>query len=304
MVDSVKNYGITGVSSTVELGKRGPQIDASNSSVISFKDNAGNLSAIAVAEGTDSTHGVALSQLQTATDDKLKYITTTVNYNSGTVIVGNATVNTYIHSVSVEKGAGNWTGADAATEITVGDTSDSARLFAGFESSSQVTQDDGHLYTSADTIRIIVSQGGASAGSATVTIWYSGTISDAALSGGSGSAGVNNVVGFDEMPPPIVVGTQIQDMTATVNGSTGFTINNDNATGIAIIGMTASNKAFFATYGTGTKTCTWGPGSTVASSTITVMVNDPTVPAGEPQLIFIIQGQSGAATYNYPFTFS
>lgn len=122
--------------------------------------------------------------------------------------------------------------------------------------------------------------------------------------GGGGSSGVNNILGYNEMPPPIVPGTTLQDNTATVNSPTGFTINNSTLTGIAIRGMTASNKAWFASYGTGTKTVTWGAGSTVASSTINVVTNDPNAISGNPQLVFFVQGQSGAATYNYPFTFS
>ena len=304
MVDSVKNYGITGVGSVVELGKQGPKIDASNASVISFKDSGGDLTAVAVAEGVDPEHAVALSQLGTAEAAKMSYVTTTVNYDSGTVTVGNVAANTYIHSVSVEKGAGNWTDADATTEITVGDSSNASRLFSGFEPTAQVTLDEGHLYTSGDTLSIVVTQGSASAGTAKVTIWYSGTISNAAIpsgGGGSDTAGVDNVVGYDEMPAPVVAGQQLEDGTATINGSTGFTINNDNATGIAISGLTASNQAFFATYGTGTKTVTWGAGSTVASSTINVITNNPNA---SPQLVFFVQDQSGAATYNYPFTFS
>lgn len=117
---------------------------------------------------------------------------------------------------------------------------------------------------------------------------------------GGGSSGVNNIIGYNEMPPPIN-GEDIQDPSATINSPTGFTINNDTLTGIAIRGMTASNKAWFASYGTGTKTVTWGPGSTVASSTINVVTNNPNA---TPQLVFFVQGQSGAATYNYPFTFS
>lgn len=122
--------------------------------------------------------------------------------------------------------------------------------------------------------------------------------------GGGGSSGVNNIVGYNEMPPPIVPGTTLEDATATVNSPTGFTINNSSATGIAIRGLTASNQAWFASYGTGTKTVTWGPGSTVASSTVNVITNNPSATAGNPQLVFFISGQSGAATYNYPFTFS
>jgi hypothetical protein len=119
--------------------------------------------------------------------------------------------------------------------------------------------------------------------------------------GGGGTPGVNNIIGYDEMPPPVTPLNQLEDPTASINSPIGFTINNDAATGVAISGLTASNEAFFATYGTGTKTVTWGVGSTVASSTVTVVTNDP---GGYPQLVFQIQGQSGPATYNYPFTFN
>jgi hypothetical protein len=116
--------------------------------------------------------------------------------------------------------------------------------------------------------------------------------------GGGGTPGVNNVTGYTEMPPPVTAGGDLQDVTATINGSTGFTINNDAATGIAIQALSVSNQTFFSTYGTGTKTCTWGAGSTVASSTINVSTNSGA------NLVFFVVGQTGAATYNYPFTFS
>lgn len=115
-----------------------------------------------------------------------------------------------------------------------------------------------------------------------------------------GPSGVDNVVGYAEMPPPVTAGGTLEDPTATINSPTGFTINNDGDTGVAITGLTASNQAWFAAnYPTvpGTYTCTWGPGSTVASSSINV------VTLAGAQIVFYIQGQSGAATYNYPFTF-
>ena len=119
--------------------------------------------------------------------------------------------------------------------------------------------------------------------------------------GGGGTPGVNNVTGYTEMSPPVIPGNQLEDSSATINGSTGFTINDDLATGVAIPGITVSNQNWFATnYSTvpGTYTCTWGPGSTVASSNIFVVQN------GGGLLVFYIQGQTGAATYNYPFTLS
>ena len=115
---------------------------------------------------------------------------------------------------------------------------------------------------------------------------------------GGGTPGVNNVTGYNEMPPPVTAGGTLEDPTATINSPTGFTINDNTKTGIAITALSASNQAFFATYGTGTKTVTWGAGSTVASSTINLVTN-----AGS-SLVFFVQGQTGAATYNYPFTFS
>jgi len=115
---------------------------------------------------------------------------------------------------------------------------------------------------------------------------------------GGGTPGVNNVVGYTEMPPPVTAGGTLEDPTATINSPTGFTINDNTKTGIAITALSASNQTFFATYGTGTKTCTWGAGSTVASSTINVVTN------GGATLVFFVAGQTGSATYNYPFTFS
>ena len=119
-------------------------------------------------------------------------------------------------------------------------------------------------------------------------------------SGGPAPSG-DSVIGFAEMGPPIVPGDQLEDGTATINGTTGFTINNDGDTGVAPDALTANNVSWFTTNYTvipGNYTCTWGPGSTVASSTINVVALSGT------QIVFYIQGQSGPATYNYPFTFS
>lgn len=117
--------------------------------------------------------------------------------------------------------------------------------------------------------------------------------------GGGGTPGVDNVTGYGQMSNPIQ--TSFEDPTTTINGTTGFTINNDTATGIAMSQLTASNQAWFqSNYPTtpSTHTCTWGPGSTVASSSINLVQNSGST------IVFFIQGQTGAATYNYPFTFS
>ena len=115
--------------------------------------------------------------------------------------------------------------------------------------------------------------------------------------GGYGTAGVNGSIGAMEIGLPVIPGQQLEDSTATVNGSIGFTINNDADTGVAIHNLSASNQTFFATYGGGTKSVNWGPGSSVASGTVNIVYNSGS------DIVFFIEGQTGPATYNYPFTF-
>ena len=178
MVDSVKNYGIAGASTTVELGKQGAVIDGSSSSVISLKDKDGSLESVAIGQGTHATHGVTKAQLDTASSQKVQYKKQQVSYNSGTVAIGTAAANTRILSVIIEKGTGNWTDANSTTEIIVGDAGDTDRLFAGFEPAGGQHKDDtDHLYSSSTAISAIVTQGGALAGTATIWLYYAGTIS-------------------------------------------------------------------------------------------------------------------------------
>jgi hypothetical protein len=174
VVDSVKQYNLAGVAANVELGKQGPVIQGS-AGAVSFKDKNGNASVVAIAQGTDATHAVNLSQLDSLSSDKLSFVTTSVDYNSGNVTIGNIEANTYILSVSVEK-TSTWTGADANTEITVGDSSNASSLFSGFDVDAQSTLDLTQLYSSAETLSITVTQGAASAGRAKVTVWYSGKL--------------------------------------------------------------------------------------------------------------------------------
>jgi hypothetical protein len=118
------------------------------------------------------------------------------------------------------------------------------------------------------------------------------------------SPGTNSVTGYNEMPPPVTPGGDLEDPTATINSPTGFTINDDSKTGIAMTSLTSSNVNWLLANYTvvpGTYNVTWGPGSTVATSAIQVVQ----IPASWPgNFIFFVQGQTGPATYNYPFTFS
>lgn len=196
MVDSVKNYGITGVSSTVELGKQGAVIDASNSSVITIKDKDDDLINAAIAEGTDVSHAVTKNQLDAAGLNKVSVTSATVSYNNTTVLLGILSANATVLSTTVEP-LTTWTDADANTNITVGDNTDPDRLFTGFDPSVQTSDETNHMYTSSEGIFITVSQGAASAGTAKVSVVHSGLINTSAeavtvdylIVGGGGGGG-------------------------------------------------------------------------------------------------------------------
>lgn len=198
MVDSVKNYGITGVGSVVELGKGGPKIDDKGSK-ISFSDNTlSTAMPIAIAEGTNPEHAVTAAQTDSLVTGRVSFFESFVNYNDGNVDLANISANATIHSVTVET-VNTWTGADSNTNITVGDDADPDRLFAQFDPTVQSVDETNYVTGAVTTIRAYVTQGNASAGKAKIRILYSGAIGASpsatsgspispAAAGGSGSA--------------------------------------------------------------------------------------------------------------------
>lgn len=129
-------------------------------------------------------------------------------------------------------------------------------------------------------------------------ITIGGSISIGTVASG-GTAGVDGCVGYDQIPGPIIAGNQIEDGTATVNNPVGFTCNQldfQNFTGVAVSNLTPSNLNFFATYGTGQRTVTWGAGSTYATTQVNLVTNSG-------RLVFFIEGISVPATFNWPVTF-
>jgi hypothetical protein len=175
MADIIKKYNIDGVGSTVELGKRGNQIVA-NESNVAVLTNADALSPVATANGTIATNAVTLAQLQDATDAALSSETVTVTWNgNATVRIGTAAADAFIHMVVVDS-TETWTGATANTNITVGDSGDTSRLFSTFDPDVQVTENVGYTYASSTELNAYLTLAGASAGAARVTIWYTGSL--------------------------------------------------------------------------------------------------------------------------------
>lgn len=179
MVDAVKNYGLTSVAKTVELGKEGNKIDGTtSSSKISLRNSSDALVKAEIADGTASSHAVTKNQLEAAEGSAIKVSKHTVNYDdSGAQALATFKAGTRILNVTVEKGAGNWTGFDSSTNITVGDAVTVDRLFKFFDpSGSQVTENADHVYASNTPVIGTVTQGNASAGTAIIVIRYAGAI--------------------------------------------------------------------------------------------------------------------------------
>lgn len=175
MVDSVKNYGIAGVSANVELGKGGPRV-ISSSDDISLFANADTLARASIAAGTDNAHAVTKAQFDEATGSRVQNITETVTYNGGSQFLFSIPANSTVLSTMIEKTTGNWTDYNSTTNISVGDAGDNSRIYGvGFEpDGSQQIDETNYKYTAETDLYAYVTQGGASAGSATIRIMFRG----------------------------------------------------------------------------------------------------------------------------------
>ena len=172
MVDSVKNYGITGVGSVVELGKQGPKIDASSADAVALKTKDGAAARAELANATLDVHAVTLAQLNAADKDSIVYDTTTVSYNSGTVTLFTVPSGAKVVEVAVSGGPGNWLNTSANTNIAVGDADDTGRLLSDWEPGIQQSENTDHAYDAQTDIIATVTAGGATSGTADVTVIY------------------------------------------------------------------------------------------------------------------------------------
>jgi hypothetical protein len=133
---------------------------------------------------------------------------------------------------------------------------------------------------------------------------------DAGISIGAGITlfgGPYGVVNYDEMPPPVIAGNSVEDSTATINGSIGFTINNPDpgsggGTAIIVFGLTGDNLTFCSNLTPGEYyVVRFGEGSThftlVCQVTSVPVIGDP----GSFLLFYLDPAVSYPAICNYPF---
>tara|TARA_B100000902_G_scaffold339770_1_gene342183 strand:+ start:7930 stop:8517 length:588 start_codon:yes stop_codon:yes gene_type:complete len=168
------NFALKGVANLVQFGKRGLKIltDTDND-YFSFTDNDG--STLVEVRGADATQANAFltkGQFDSATQTIAQFVSTEVNYNTGTTTLFNAPANSMIYSVHVDVGS-PWVSATENTAVIVGDDSDTDRLFeAGDAAMTEVGQFQSqkqHIYTSATDVKATITSGSASSGVATVT---------------------------------------------------------------------------------------------------------------------------------------
>lgn len=171
----MKQYNVKGLGQTVELGKQGPKIVGSGSSV-ALQDKDGNVENMTMAQGTDPENAVTLAQLDSETGFRVMTVNETVTYDGGSQYLFTAKANTTILSVMIEKTAGNWTDYDDATNISVGDSVDDDRLYGiGWEpDGTQMHDNTQHKYTAETDIYAYVTQGNATAGGARIRIKHTG----------------------------------------------------------------------------------------------------------------------------------
>ena len=170
---TVKKYNLAGVSTNLELGKQGSYITG-NSSAIGFYTSGDALQKIAIADATAATGAVTKAQLDAASNDLVQHITLDVDYDTaGSSNIATIAAGSRIISVTVDVPSA-WTSGGAGDFVEVGDTSNGARFIrAGDMDVTKVGQYHSQYqyeYTAESVLTAEVTNGAASAGTATVSV--------------------------------------------------------------------------------------------------------------------------------------
>jgi hypothetical protein len=170
---TVKKYNLAGVSTSLELGKQGSYISG-NSSAIGFYTSGDALQKIAIADATASTEAVTKAQLDATSADLVQHVTLDLDYDTaGSSNIATIAAGSRIISVTVDVPSA-WTSGGAGDFVEVGDTSNGARFIrAGDMDVTKVGQYHSQYqyeYTAESVLTAEVTNGAASAGSATVSV--------------------------------------------------------------------------------------------------------------------------------------
>lgn len=171
----INNFALKGLANLVQFGKRGLKLlTDTTDNYFSFTDNDGTtLVEVRGANATVANAFLTKGQFDAATSAVAQYVSTEVQYNTGTTTLFEIPGNSLVYSVTVDV-ASPWVSANSSTSITVGDDSDADRLFTADEADMTQTfqfhSDYQQIYNSNANITCTVDAGAASSGSATVTV--------------------------------------------------------------------------------------------------------------------------------------
>jgi hypothetical protein len=170
-VAQVKNYGLSGVHRTLQLGKQGPVLvgNADTDSFTVTLQDAETLTTMSGANATNAQNFVTKAQLDVVYTEA--QFLANVNYNdSSPILLGNisAGVKTIITTFEVD------TAFDANAVVTVGTSDDNSLLMSDNYAEIEVTgsyQTTGLFEFAADTsLNIYVTQGGATQGAGKILV--------------------------------------------------------------------------------------------------------------------------------------
>ena len=170
----INNFGLKGLGSLVQFGKRGLKLLTNTTdNEFTFTDNDGStLVEVKGANATQATAFFTKGQFDSATQTVAQYVSTEVQYNTGSTTLFEAPANSMIFSVHVDVGS-PWVSANDTTAVQIGDSGDADRHFsagdADMTQTFQFQSNHQHIYTSATDVVATITQGGASSGTATVT---------------------------------------------------------------------------------------------------------------------------------------
>lgn len=170
---TVKKYNLAGVSTSLELGKQGSYISG-NSDAIGFYTSGDALQKIAIADATASTEAVTKAQLDATSADLVQHITLDVDYNdTGASNIATIAAGSRIISVTVDVPS-PWSSGGAGDYVEVGDTSNGARFIRSGDidvtKAAQYHSQYQYEYTAESVLTAEVTNGAASAGTATVSV--------------------------------------------------------------------------------------------------------------------------------------
>ena len=170
---TVKKYNLAGVSTQIELGKQGSYITG-NSSAIGFYTSGDALQKIAIANATAATGAVTKAQLDATTEDLVQHITLDVDYNdTGASNIATIAAGSRVISVTVDIPSA-WSSGGSGDFVEVGDTSNGSRFIRSGDVdvtvAGQYHSQYQYEYSSQSVITADVTNGAASAGTATVSV--------------------------------------------------------------------------------------------------------------------------------------